>query len=216
MERIAVVDVQSLHNAFHVSCCTLLGNTTSVFIQKNDTKVISELLANMFVLVHELNVECKKWLKSANINFVDLNIYNCPSLDVLHKKQLCHYTCPYHKGNKHCSMCNVQALYFWLKHDSTVMRFVSIVIKKFITSETKTQNILNMFEWCYMPAEFLLLCASSDIPRLWNILPDHLKTDERFKGMEYCTMHNNTGTQWDGPFRMKKQCFQCMNEEGNE
>lgn len=219
MNRLAIVDVLRLSNTYCIAYSDFDGYFNSYILEENNYKHINFLLDNKTLLVRNLNNVCKQWLTKhfINVTCIDLCEYECPSLQELHCKQTCpsRYTCTNHgKGDDTCPLCNVVALMHWIKQNSVVKWFVSYALEKFIRNRFTTPCVLNTLEWNYIPASYLLLCAQRDIPRLWSVLPEHIKTDRRFKGLQYCEKHEHApgGTQWDGPKLVQRQCRQCIRE----
>lgn len=166
-----------------------------------------------FVVVNRLPDEFKAMFSKP---LVDLSTYGCPCATEIEQYDEVSNVCSLHEKEKlKCALWHHNHMFNWLTKDCTVMRMVCASVKKYNHSGPASFNNL---DWCFMPADVLILLAGRDLPRLWDILPEGFK--KQHPEYEYCMEHyiNNDSDcdQVDGPPSMKKNCCFCRAKRREE
>lgn len=201
---------------------------------------ISNIQTDSFIVVNGLKDEFKQFFCKP---VADLSIYGCPrasekdkTIDACVKHhdrastrhrieceladESIHMCAKLQEEKQECALWHLSHMFNWLSKDSNVMRMVSACIRKYHQDGPTSFNDL---EWCFMPADALILLAGHHLPHIWSILPEGFK--KQHPEYEYCFEHyiNNapSGADFvDGPPSAKKNCYACkgkgQKEEVNE
>lgn len=143
-----------------------------------------------------------------SVNVINLDDYNCPSLEVLSYLKKEHF-CPF--NHNLCAARNVKCIGIWWSKQKVVYETIESVGRCIEAIYNLGYRKADVDILKYLPKEFHIRYSHIPICQIYNDLPKHLKNDKDILRELPCTEHgtNSIGDEWDGPGIKKKDCYEC-------